>query len=107
MSGGHIRFALDCSSHVRVLPRSHVKTILGDLMLTNPASIAICNRNKVVVTLTTIVWGTGIGFHIHSEFLPLAPVETPESRINVTGNRYRAGECQFQIILDPFDLSHP
>ncbi|KAI0279380.1 hypothetical protein BGY98DRAFT_438463 [Russula aff. rugulosa BPL654] len=29
-------------------------------------TIAICNRNKVVVMLTFIVWGTSIGFHLHN-----------------------------------------
>ena len=75
MPGGDYGFAIDCPSHVRVRPRFHVKTILGNQILTNTASIAICNRNKVVVTLTFIVWGASIGFHLHSKFLPLAPVE--------------------------------
>jgi hypothetical protein len=34
-------------------------------VLINAASIAIWNRDKVVVTLTIIVWGTSIGFHLH------------------------------------------
>jgi len=29
-------------------------------------SIAIWNRNKVVVTLTIIAWGTSVGFHLHN-----------------------------------------
>jgi hypothetical protein len=74
-------------------------------MLTNAASVAIWNRNKVVVTLTIIVWGTSIGFHLHSKFLPLAPVKDLESRINVIVDRYRAGKWPISIILDPFGLS--
>ena len=107
MPGGDYGFAIDCSSHVRVRPLFHIKTIFENQMLTNPARIAICNRNKVVVTLTIIVWGTSIGFHLHSKFLPLAPVEGLESRMNVIGDRYRAGELPISIILDPFYLSHP
>jgi hypothetical protein len=44
-------------------------------VLINGISIAIWNRNKVVVTLTIIAWGTSVGFHLHSKFLPLVPVE--------------------------------
>jgi hypothetical protein len=101
------RFAIDCSSQVRVRLRFHVKTFLGNLVLINAASIAIWNRDKVVVTLTIIVWGTSIGFHLHGQFLPLAPVEDLESHINVIGDRYRAGEWPISIILDPLGLSHP
>jgi hypothetical protein len=76
-------------------------------MLNNVASIAICKRNKVAVTLTFIVWGASIGFHLHSKFLPLTPVEGLESRINLIGDRYRAGEWAISIMLDRFGLSHP
>ena len=69
-----------------------MKTFLGNQVLIDTASIAIWNRNKVVVTLTTITWGTSIGFHFHSKFLPPAPVEDLESRINVVEDRSRAGE---------------
>jgi hypothetical protein len=107
-SGIDCRFAIDCSSHVRVRPRFHVKTVLGNQVLINAASIAIWNRNKVVVTLTIIVLGTSIGFHLRSKFFPLAPVEDLESRINVVGDRYRAGEWPISIILGPLGLlSHP
>jgi hypothetical protein len=58
------------------------------------------------VTLTTIVWGTSIGFHLYSKFLTLASVEDLKFRINVVGDRYRAGELPISIILDPLGLSH-
>jgi hypothetical protein len=61
-------------------------------VLIDAISIAIWNRNKVVVTLTIIAWGTGIGFHLYSKLLPLVPVEDLESCINVVGDRYRAGK---------------
>jgi len=92
MPGVDSRYAIDCSSHVCVRPRFHLKTILGNQVLTNAASIAIWDRNKVVVRLTIIVWGTSIGFHLYSEFLLLAPVEDLESHMNLVGDRYRAGE---------------
>jgi hypothetical protein len=76
-------------------------------VLINAARIAIWNRNKVVVTLTIIVWGTSIGFHLYSKFLPLAPVEDLEFRINVVVDRYHDGEWPISIILDPLGLSYP
>ena len=81
-------------------------TILGNQVLINAASIAIWNKNKVVVTLTIIVWGTSVGFHLRSKSLPLAPVEDLESHINVTCDSYRAGEWPISILLDPLGLSH-
>jgi len=107
MPGVDCRYAIDCSSHVRVRPRFHIKTILGNRVLINTASFAIWNKNKVVVILTTIVWGASIGFHLHSKFLPLAPVEDLESHINVVDDRYRAGEWPVSIFLDPLGLSRP
>ena len=106
MSGIDRCFAIDCSSHVRVRPRFHVRTILGIQVLINAASIAIWNKNKVVVPLTLIVWGTTVGFHLHSKSLPVTPVEDLESRINVVGNSYRDGEWPISIFLDPLGLSH-
>jgi hypothetical protein len=77
MSGVDCRFTIDCSSHVRVWPWSHVKTIFGNQVLINASSVAIWNRNKVVVTLTIIVWGISIASHLRSKFLPLTPVVNP------------------------------
>jgi hypothetical protein len=107
MPGIDCRFTIDCSSHVRVRPRLHVKTILGNQVLINASSTAIWNRNKVVMTLTIIVWGTSIAFHLRSKFRPLAPVEDLESRINMVCDRYRAGEWPISIILDLLGLYHP
>ena len=42
-------------------------------MLTNVASIAIWNRNKVVVALAMIVMGTSIGFHLQGKFVSSFP----------------------------------
>jgi ABC-type transporter lipoprotein component MlaA len=106
MSGVDYCFSIDCSSHVRIRPRFLVKTILGDQMLIDAASIAIWNKNKVVVTLTIMVWGTGIGFHFYSKFLNLVPIEDLESRM-MFGYRYRAGEWPISINLDPLGLSRP
>ena len=76
-------------------------------MLINAASIAIWNKNKVVVPLTLIVWGTTVGFHIRSKSLPVAPVDLDlESHIPVVCNSYRDGEWPISIILDPLGLSH-
>jgi hypothetical protein len=92
MPGVDYRHGIDRSSQVRVRLRLHVKTILGNQMLTTSASIAIWNKNKVVVAITIIVWMTSIGFHIRSKFLPLTPVKDLESCIYVIGDSYRAGE---------------
>jgi hypothetical protein len=43
------------------------------IRLIDVASIAIWNRNKVVVALTFIVWGISIGFHLQSKSLFLTP----------------------------------
>ena len=88
MPGVNCRYAIDYPSHVCVLSWFHVKT----QVLISVASIAIWKRNKVVVTLTVVVWGTGIGFHFYSKFLPLSPVEDLESHINMVCDRHRAGE---------------
>ena len=76
-------------------------------MLITVASFAIWNGNKAVVILTIIVWGTSIGFHLYSKFLPLAPVEDLESCINLIGDRHHTGEWAVSTILDPLGLSHP
>ena len=52
-------------------------------MLTNATSIAIWNRNKVVVTLAITVLGFIVALHMHSKSLPLNPAEDPKSHINV------------------------
>ena len=75
-------------------------------MLIYAASIAIWNKNKAVVTLTLIVWGTAAGFNLHSKSLPVAPVEDLESHKNVAGNSYCDCEWPISIILDPLGLSH-
>ena len=59
----------------------------------NVASIAIWNRNKVVVALAMIIWGISIGFHLHSKSLPFVPsAEDLEFHTNVFDNRYYTGE---------------
>jgi hypothetical protein len=53
-------------------------------VLINVASIAIWNRNKVVVALAMIVWGISIGFHLRSESLSFAlSAEDLESHTNM------------------------
>ena len=76
-------------------------------MLITIASVAIWDRNMVVMTLTVIVWGTSIGFHLYSKLLPLVPVEDMESHINVIGDRHHTGERAVSIILDLLCLSRP
>ena len=78
MPGVDCCYVVDCSSHVRTLPRSHLNAILGNYVLITITSVAIWDRNKVVVTLTVIVWGASIGFHLYGKFPPLTPVEDPE-----------------------------
>ena len=59
-------------------------TIFRNYELIDVASIAIWNRNKVVVTLAITVWGTSIAFHLRSKSLSLtASAEDLESYTNV------------------------
>ncbi len=52
-------------------------------MLINAASIAIWNRNKVVIAMAMTIWGTSIGFHLYSECRLLIPyAEDLESHTN-------------------------
>ncbi|KAH9985091.1 hypothetical protein BJV77DRAFT_1071623 [Russula vinacea] len=60
------RFAIDCSSHVCLHLQSHFAAIFSNQALIDAASIAIWNRNKVVVALTIMVWGMSIGFHLQN-----------------------------------------
>jgi hypothetical protein len=58
--------------------------IFRNQVLIDAASIAIWNRNKVVVALTTIVCVICIGFHLQSKSLLLTPsTEYLESHTNV------------------------
>jgi hypothetical protein len=90
-------FAIDCFSHVRLHRQPPVLANFWNQVLIDTASIAIWNRNKVVVTLAITVWGTSGAFHIQSKPIPLtAPVEDLESHgapYNCgLANRCHAGE---------------
>ena len=71
-----LRFAIDCSSHVRLHLQFHKAAIFRDLVLIDAASIAIWNRNKVVVTLSITVLGISIAFHLQSKSLLPFPQKT-------------------------------
>jgi hypothetical protein len=60
------RFAVNCSSHVRLHLPTHVTTISPDQVLIDVVSFAIWNRNKVVTVTAFSLWGIGIAFHIRS-----------------------------------------
>ena len=65
------RFAIECTSHVRLCLQFQVTKIFQKQALIGFASIAIWNRNKVVVTLAITVWGISVVSHIQSKHLPL------------------------------------
>jgi hypothetical protein len=48
------------------------------LIDSDTASIAIWNRNKIVTTLSIIVWGISTAFHIRSKPLFSPSVKDPE-----------------------------
>ena len=79
------RFPIDYSSHVRLHLQLHVMTIFRNQVLINTASIAIWNKNKVVVTLAIIVWGISFVSHVQSKALPLtALAKDLESEFHTT-----------------------
>ena len=92
------RFAIKCPSHVRLYLQFHVTAIFRRQALIDPASIAIWNRNKVVVTLGITVWGISVASDVLCESLLLAvPGENleslDESLTNVVlVNSYRTSE---------------
>jgi hypothetical protein len=66
-------FAIDCSPHVRLHLRFHIAASFRNQVLIHAASIAIWNRNKVIVTLAITVWGISAAFHVQSKPLPPHP----------------------------------
>ena len=102
------RFAIDCSSHVRLYLESHIAAIFRNNVLIDDASIAIWNRNKVAVILAITVWVITVAFHLQSKFLPLTPsAEDPESQTNMIWYRYHSSEWPISIIFDELGLFHP
>lgn len=85
-------FAIDSSSHVRLHLQFHKAAILRILVLIDAASIAIWNRNKVVVTLSITVLGISVAFHLQSKSLLPFPQKTWNFIQTWFGNRYRTGE---------------
>ena len=70
------RFAIDCSSHVRLHLQLHTAAIFRNHVLIDTAiSIAIWNKNRVVVILAIAVWGATIAFHLLSKSFPFIPSE--------------------------------
>jgi hypothetical protein len=66
-----LRFAIDRFSHVRLI--HNIPASLRYQVLIGAASIAIWDRNKVIVTLAITVWAATIAFHLHSKSLRFAP----------------------------------
>jgi hypothetical protein len=60
------RFAVGYSSHVRLHLPFRIATISPDQVLIDAASIAIWNRNKVVMVMSISLWVIGVAFHIQS-----------------------------------------
>ncbi len=62
-------FAIDCNSHVG-FQCFCVTAIFQEYMLMALSSIAIWNRNKVIMAFTAVVWITNVSFQIRGEFPP-------------------------------------
>ena len=78
------RFAIDCSSHVRLYLEIHIAAIFRNNVLIDDASIAIWTRNRVVVILAITVLVITVAFHLQSKFLPFVPsAEDAEFHTNV------------------------
>ena len=66
-------------------------TMSRNQVLIDTASIAIWNRNKVVVTLSIIVWGISTGFHIRSKPVYLCKQSGISFKLGLV-NRCRPGK---------------
>ena len=67
---GYVRlFIIDRSSHVRPLQHSHDSTTFPNQMFIEVGSIAIWNRNKVVMTIAISMWGSYLMFLVQSKLL--------------------------------------
>jgi hypothetical protein len=59
------RLAVVCYSHVRLHLPFRIATISPDQVLIDVASIAIWNRNKVVMVMSISLWAIGAASHIY------------------------------------------
>jgi hypothetical protein len=64
-----LSFAIDCTSHVG-FQCFCVTAIFQEYMLMALSSVAIWNKNKVIMAFTAIVWVTNISLQLRSEFPP-------------------------------------
>ena len=68
LPGYCFRIVPDCPPHVRLLLHGYTMiTFPGETLMENP-SIAIWNRNTVVVSISLIVWGTNVAFLIQGKY---------------------------------------
>lgn len=68
-------FAIDYTSHVGFLPLYSSANIQRRRLFYLLASIAVWNKNKVIVGLATIVWGINGSFMVQGESLSTHPSE--------------------------------
>jgi len=68
-------FVIDYTSHVGFLPLYSSANIQRRRLFYLLASIAVWNKNKVIVGLATIVWGINGSFMVQGESLSTHPSE--------------------------------
>ena len=69
--GPGLRFAIDRTSHVSLL-RFGMTAISPKYVLIEPSSLAIWNRNKVIVCMAVSVWTVNLALLLAGEFSPLS-----------------------------------
>lgn len=76
-------------------------------MLIDADSIAIWDRNKIVVILAITALGVTIAFHLNSKSLPCTLLQKTWNPIQTWFcNRYRKGEWPISNSFDQLGLSH-